>query len=77
MTEHMHKTQYGLIAVLFPKSQSIVFLQPFLCFPAMAKEWALLRVWDALEFEDEHSESTSMSLEGTGDFSLEQSRKVL
>eukprot|EP00435_Cladocopium_sp_Y103_P054477 s1851_g17.t1 len=36
------------------------------------QEWTLLRVWDALEFEDEHSDVTTMGLEGRGDFSVEQ-----
>lgn len=36
-----------------------------------------MRVWDAMEFEDEHSESNSVGVAGRGDFDLGQSKDIL
>ena len=42
-----------------------------------SKDWALLRIWDALEFEDEQVDTTSMELQGRGDFDETASKQVL
>ena len=36
-----------------------------------------MRVWDAREFEDEHADSSSVGVEGRGDFDLGQSKDIL
>jgi hypothetical protein len=43
----------------------------------VTQEWNLVRVWDAMEFEDEHSESNSVGVAGRGDFDLGQSKDIL
>eukprot|EP00435_Cladocopium_sp_Y103_P015770 s3511_g3.t2 len=41
------------------------------------EDWSLVRVWDAMEFEDEHADSSSVGVEGRGDFDLGQSKDIL
>lgn len=59
-----------------PKNDSIVYYMPHPECPKQ-EEWALLRIWDAMEFEDEEQESVSMSLQGSGDFDAQASKAVL
>lgn len=37
----------------------------------------LLRIWDAMEFEDEHNESTSVGLEARGEIDAQQTGQLL
>ena len=41
------------------------------------QEWAQCRVWDALEFEEEHESSMTSSLQATGDFDEKASKTIL
>ena len=41
------------------------------------QEWALLRVWDAMEFESEENETASMGLHAKGDLDPGQTKKLM
>ncbi|CAK9040828.1 Uncharacterized protein SCF082_LOCUS23680 [Durusdinium trenchii] len=47
---------------------------PDAIFDPDGSEWSLVRVWDAMEFEDEHCEATSIGLEGRGELDEAQTR---
>ena len=49
----------------------------FVILPQLAQDWNLLRIWDAMEFEEEHNESTRMELDGRGDVCAGQSKDLL
>lgn len=52
-------------------------LQLCLCQTLFAQDWQLLRIWDAMEFEEEHNESVSLGLEGQGNMDGSQTQTVL
>ena len=39
-----------------------------------AQDWCLLRVWDAMEFEEEHNESVNLSFEAQGGLDAAQTK---
>ena len=64
--------------IWFPTSFGDVYQHAeALAVKTLAQEWALLRVWDALEFMDENEDVTSTTLEATGDISEADSKAML
>lgn len=41
------------------------------------QDWNLLRVWDAMEFEEEHNESVTMGLDAEGGLDPSQTKVLL
>jgi len=41
------------------------------------QEWTLLRVWDAMEFEEEQEESTTSQLTASGDIDEKATRDIM
>ena len=41
------------------------------------QDWTLLRIWDAMEFEEEQEENVSAQLRATGEFDEKASKEVL
>lgn len=43
----------------------------------ISQDWCLLRIWDAMEFEDEQEQSSQVKLTGTGDIDEKDSKTIL
>ena len=41
-----------------------------------AQDWYLLRVWDAMEFEEEHNETVNLGLEANGSLDAAQTKAI-
>lgn len=68
-----HKTNISY----FPLRKNTWTVVPCLWLHWSAQDWNLLRIWDALEFEEEHTEGVSMGMEATGECDPSQTKQLL